>query len=1002
MIGKNREALRIKELCRSLAERGGPAYWRGLQELAETDEFRAYVADEFPHLREGSDNPINRRQFMTVLAASLAIAGLEGCTRQPPEEIVPRVRQPEYAVPGRALYYATAMNYRGIAQPVLVTSHEGRPTKIEGNPEHPASKGATSAITQAMLWGLYDPNRSKVVTRRTNIATWEAFRGELRDALEQQRLKDGGGLRILCEPTSSPTLIRQKEWLLKRFPEAHWHVYEPFGRDSVYAGADLAFGRTLCPRHHFNLARVILSFDADFLLDSPSAVADAHDFIEERRVRAGRTEMNRLYVVETTPSITGASADHRIAARPDDILLLAGELARGLRINGIEAPDSLPDEKRKWIRLVTEDLNRHRGESLVIAGDSQPPAVHALVHAINDALGNLGRAVTFTRPVIDGPYDTIASLGALADALHGEHVDLLLVLGGNPAFTAPAEFDFAHAMRQARMSVRFGLYEDETTAACTWHIPASHELETWSDLRSADGTATIIQPLIDPLYNNKSVHELLEAMISTEALPPQREFVRDTWRVCWPAGEFEARWEKSVHDGLVAEPRPAEEKVALWRDAVASSFSKNLRSVGARSSSAGQLDVVLAPDPTLCDGRYANNPWLQELPKPITKLTWDGAALISPLTAEAIGIADEQFLEVRDGMRSLRIPVWRVPGHADDCLTIYAGQGRERGGSVANGVGVNAYRIWSAESRRLIRGATVHATSDKSALACTQLHHAMEGRDLIRSGPITDFGSKRESKRNGDLHLSLYPEHPRKDNAWGMVIDLTACIGCNACAAACQVENNIPVVGREEVRRGREMNWIRIDRYFAGSPRAPAIEFQPVPCMHCEDAPCEVVCPVGATVHSNDGLNEMIYNRCVGTRYCSNNCPYKVRRFNFFPYADDTTPEYKLMRNPDVSVRSYGVMEKCTYCVQRISAARIAAKKEDRSIRDGDVVTACQAACPTRAIVFGDLNDPASQIAKLQAEPHRYALLEELNTRPHTTYLARMRNPNPEMEGLSG
>jgi MoCo/4Fe-4S cofactor protein with predicted Tat translocation signal len=1011
-------ALNLASLRKRLESGQGKQYWRSLEELAETEEFNEFLRREFPDNAAEWNDPVGRRQFLRLMGASLALAGLTACTRQPAELIVPYVRKPEEIVPGKPLYFATAMPLGGVATGVLVESHEGRPTKIEGNPDHPASLGATNAFAQASILGLYDPDRAQTITNYGEIRPWSSFVAELLAALSEQSMSAGAGLRLLTETVTSPTLADQLRRLLKDFPAARWHQYEPAGSDGARMGAQLAFGRPVNTIYHFDKADVILSLDSDFLSCGPASLRYAREFTAKRRLEGGNSEMNRLYVVESTPSNTGAIADHRLPLLPSQIERLARTLAARLGALPESAPGADYTANGDWITALINDLQKARGRSIVIAGDYQSPAVHALAHAINHTLGNVGTTVTYTDPIEAYPdqeqaVDHINSLRELVQDMDAGRVELLIIVGGNPVYTAPADLNFAEALKKVKLRIHLSLYSDETSQLCHWHIPEAHYLESWSDARAYDGTATIIQPLIKPLYQGKTAHELL-AVFSNQPERSSYDIVREYWKKQVPAGDFEKFWRRALHDGVVANTAFPAKSVALkpdWTSAL----------VALPQVPSEGLEVVFRPDPTVHDGRFANNGWLQELPKPLTKLTWDNAALISPATAERFNLSYKisqkggehgqvfaDLVELEYQGRKLRVPIWIVPGQVDNCVTLHLGYGRKRAGKVGTGAGFNANSLRSSNAPWSGHGLLLRRTGARYSIACTQFHHNMEGRDPVRASTLEEYRRHPDfAKREDDKpHLpSLYPEHKYEGYAWGMAIDLNACIGCNACVVACQAENNIPVVGKAQVEAGREMHWLRIDRYYRSDPQKPATYtnpetyFQPVPCMHCENAPCEVVCPVAATVHSAEGLNDMVYNRCVGTRYCSNNCPYKVRRFNFLLYSDWYTPSLKLMRNPQVSVRSRGVMEKCTYCVQRINHAKMEAEKEGRRVRDGEIVTACAAVCPAQAIVFGDINDPNSRIARLKAEPRNYALLAELNTRPRTTYLAAVRNPNPEIEG---
>ncbi len=996
--------LNLTALRNRLATAQGPQYWRSLEELAESEEFHEFLYREFPQHASAWPDPVSRRQFLQLMGASLAFAGLSACTRQPSEKIVPYVRAPEEIIPGKPLFFATAVLLGGLATGVLVESHMGRPTKIEGNPQHPASLGATDAFAQASVLTLYDPDRSQVVTNLGQISTWGAFLSVLPTSLALQRIMKGAGLRILTETVTSPTLAYQLRTFLNEFPAAKWHQYDPVGRDHGRTGARLAFGEYVETQYHFEKAEVILSLDADFLFSFPGSVRYTREFASKRRVRAGQTTMNRLYVVESTPSVTGAMADHRFPLRSTEIEPFAWAIAQ--RLGAVEGEGQATDSPRSYdhrVAAIVRDLQQHRGSSLVVAGEGQPPIVHALAHAMNHTLGNIGTTVVHTAPVEAQPVDQTASLRDLVKDMESGQVEILMILGGNPVFTAPADLQFAAHLVKVKLRAHLSLYDDETSALCHWHIPATHTLESWSDARAYDGTVTILQPLIAPLYDGRSAHEVLTALLGQPGRS-SHDIVREYWKSQRPTADFEQLWPTALHDGLVVGTALPPKSVTLRETRNWRREAKEPDTNQSPASSPQFLELVFRPDPTIWDGSFANNGWLQELPKPLTKLTWDNAALISPATAERLGLANEEVVDLLSHDRSIRAPIWIVPGHAEDSVTVYLGYGRTRAGRVGNGAGFNAYALRTAAAPWYTSGLEIRKTGLTFPLACTQHHHSMEGRPLVLANTLAEYREHphfvHELIHTPAADLTLYPPHKYEGYAWGMAIDSNACIGCGACVTACQAENNIPIVGKEQVLVGREMHWIRIDRYYKGDLDNPETYHQPLPCMHCENAPCEVVCPVAATVHSDEGLNDMVYNRCVGTRYCANNCPYKVRRFNFLQYADYHTPSLQLLNNPDVTVRSRGVMEKCTYCVQRINAVRIESKKEERQIRDGEIMPACQQVCPAQAIVFGNINDPQSQVSQLRADPLHYALLAELNTRPRTTYLARLRNPNPEIEEI--
>ncbi|HEV3163029.1 MAG TPA: TAT-variant-translocated molybdopterin oxidoreductase [Isosphaeraceae bacterium] len=986
-----------------LAAEHGPRFWRSLEELADTVEFQEYLHREFPTQASEWNDPGSRRTFLKLMGASLALAGVGGCAFQPEEKIVPYVRAPEEIVPGKPLMFASALTLGGYARGVLVESHMGRPTKVEGNPDHPASLGGTDPFLQAAVLSLYDPDRSQVITTGGQITTWDNFLIVISTELEAKRRNQGAGLRVLTETVTSPTLANQLEALLKLYPKAQWHQYEPTARDSARAGSRLAFGEDVETHYRIDKANVILTLDADFLGSGPGSLRYARDFASRREVRVGQTEMNRLYAVESTPTITGAMADHRLPLRASDVEGFARSLARELGVSFSPAGEGSPTgPQTRWMTALANDLKKSRGNSVILVGEEQPAAVHTLGHAMNQALGNVGQTVVPTAPVVARPIDQFESLRALVRDIDAGNVDLLVIVGGNPVYTAPADLNLMQSLTRVHLKVHLGLYEDETSAQSHWHIPEAHELESWGDARAYDGTVSIRQPLIAPLYGGKSAHELLAALLA-QTDRTSYDIVRAFWQTQKLPGDFEKAWRTALHDGLIDQTKLPAKSVSLKEP-----LNLPESAPPQEPPKSSSLEIIFRADPTIWDGRFANNGWLQELPKPLTKLTWDNAALMSKATGDHLSLANEDVVELRYRDRTVRAPVWISPGHPDDSVTVHLGYGRSRAGRVGSRIGFNAYALRTTAAPWFDSGLEIQKTGERAKLATTQHWQLMEGRELVRAGTLEQFRSdpqfahQKREEQEPPADLTLYPPHPNKGYAWGMAINLDTCIGCNACVVACQAENNIPVVGKEQVLRGRAMHWIRVDRYYASTEgdepaQNPEVYHQPVPCMHCENAPCELVCPVAATVHDAEGVNNMVYNRCVGTRYCSNNCPYKVRRFNFLQYSDQTTPSLKLLNNPDVTVRTRGVMEKCTYCIQRINSARYKAEEEDRPIRDGEIVTACQSACPTRAIVFGNINDPNSHVSRLKAEPLNYAILAELNTRPRTTYLAKLRNPNPEL-----
>jgi len=987
------QPLDLEAIREKLARSGGRDYWRSLDELAGNDDFIGYLKAEFPRQAQALEH-VDRRQFMKLMGASLALAGLGACTTQPTEKVVPYVKPPEELVPGEPIYFATAMPLNGSVTGLLVESHVGRPTKIEGNPKHPASLGATDAFTQASILTMYDPDRSQVVRRVDEILSWEAFQTALATALEAQAERGGAGLRLLTETVSSPTLAGQIAALLAKYPGARWHQYEPLSRDNAVGGARLAFGTDVNTIYRFDQADVVVSLDADFLCEGPGHVRYARDFASKRRLVAGAKDMSRLYVAEAAPSNTGAKADERIAVRAADVARIARAIAAGVGAGG--AAPAGDAAHGAWVAAVVADLKASGGRGIVIAGEQQPAEVHALAHAINATLGNAGKTVVYTEPVEARVELQRDSLKALVEDMRAGNVELLLILGGNPVYDAPADLDFAGALDKVPLRVHLSLFDDETSALCQWHLPEAYYLESWSDGRAYDGTVSLIQPLIAPLYAGRSAHELL-AMLLGQGPQKGYDIVRAHWKKERGESGFDAFWGRALSDGLVAGSAAAGKAVSA-RAGLAASLP-----AAASPAGDGALELVLRPDPTVLDGRFANNGWLQELPKPLSKLTWDNAVQIAPRTAERLGVANGDVVELGLGAARVRGATWITPGLADGTIVATLGYGRSRAGRIGNGYGFDAYKLRTTAAPDQASGLSLKKTGDTYELACTQHHGSLEGRDIVRATDLTHYREHPDFAQHighaPTLEQSMFPPFPYEGHSWGMAVDMNACIGCNACVMACVAENNIAVVGKEQVGVGREMQWIRIDRYYSGEPDEPEVAYQPMFCQHCELAPCEVVCPVNATVHDEEGLNVMVYNRCVGTRYCSNNCPYKVRRFNFYRFTNYSDQSLKLQRNPDVTVRSRGVMEKCTYCVQRINHARIAAKKENRSVRDGEIVTACQQVCPTDALVFGDINDETSRVAKLKAEGRNYGVLGELNTRPRTTYLAIVRNPSPALGG---
>jgi Fe-S-cluster-containing dehydrogenase component len=930
-----------------------------------------------------SDFALDRRRVLKLMAASAALAS-GACTGPPAEKIVPFVKAPEDELPGNPLFYATAVELNGYGMGVLVENNDGRPTKVEGNPAHPASLGATDTFAQAQVLDLWDPARSKMPLHRGQFATWLEFVGSMQKELDALTSSDGQTLFVLTREITSPTLLSQLNALRQRFPQMSWHRYDPLHRDNELLGAQLAFSRPVDTLYHFDRARVVVSFDADFLFGSAASVRYARDWVRLRNPDNG--SMSRMYVLETMPSLTGAKADHRRAATPTQIEQSLLRIARAFGLG----PGAEPDESfAKFEAAIVDDLRAHSGAALIVPGPALRPQLHGLVHALNHRLEGAGRTFTHIEPVAPEPVSHVQSVRDLADAIKAGRVRTLLILDGNPAYDAPADLDFAILLKRVPNSVHLSLYEDETSAVCTWHLPKTHEFEHWSDIRAFDGTACIVQPLIAPLYSGVSPHEVLNVLLGTPNVSAH-DTVRAYWQKTIPSSN-DAQWRKMLREGVIAETSSQELNVTP-------TLLPNYRD---QAHPAEPLTLRFVPDQSVLDGRFATNAWLQEIPRSHSKITWDNAAYLSPRTAHDLNVVTGDVIEVQHGSSRVRAGAYVLPNHADRCITLPLGYGRLRAGPIGSGVGFNAYALRTSESPWHAQ-AQVRKGPGQWLFATTQNHARMEGRNLVRRASFDEFArNPRFANDSEDERVpsqSLYPEYPYDGYKWGMSIDLNACIGCNACTIACQAENNIAVVGKDQVHRGREMHWIRIDRYYIETPHGTDTAFQPVPCMHCEHAPCEEVCPVGATVHDSQGLNLQVYNRCVGTRFCSNNCPYKVRRFNFLQYSNQREESLKAVQNPEVTVRERGVMEKCTYCIQRIQRGRIEAQKLGRPLRDGEVVTACQAVCPTNAITFGNLNEDGAQVTKVKASPRNYALLAELNTRPRTTYLAEVVNRKSDVD----
>ncbi len=952
--------------------------WRNLKEIEEDPAFIARAMEEFPGLSEALASEHDRRGIIKLMSAAFAMAGLGGCEWAPSGNLIPAVKIAPNIIPALPNFYATAHLLNGYAAGIVVKHFMGRPIKVEGNPQHPASLGATDAFAQAEVLNFYDPDRAWAVAEHGIPSTEQSLQSAILAQRANISANRGAGLRILTGTITSPTLAAQLDALFSAYPEARWTEWEPISRANALQGAAIAYGQPVEIIPKLESADVVVAIDSDLLSSAPGHVRFAREFAL-RRNPVRTQKMSRVYAIEPTPTLTGALADHRFITDPQGIRGVVLAIAAG--ILGRSPQPQAPE----WVGALTGDLLASRGRALVHAGPDQPPQTHALVHAINEALGARGNTLELIAPVAYRGSGHELPLAELTQELRKGKVGTLLILDSNPVYTAPGALEFAEALSHASFSLTLTELPSETSAATHWAVPMAHPWEAWSDARAYDGSATILQPQALPLYGGMSVHALLALFI--EPLPRATlDIVKSTWESKL-GPDAENAWRDTLANGIVPNTASQPAGVALSSDAA--------RQVPPEIP-AKPVSVLFRPDPHLWDGRYANNSWLQELPRPFTKLTWGNPLLIAPERAQQLEASNGDMVRLSIGTSSITAPVWIMPGQAADVMVALLGFGRKGAGFVAEGAGFNFYPLTGQQGTVAIEKVPGHAE-----LASTDHHHLIFGgaEEYVRHGTLGDFLKAPRFLSTSEQAPRLYHWQLKGPVQWAMSVDLNACIGCNACVIACQAENNIPVVGKDQVLRGREMHWLRIDRYYEGRPAEPAIYFQPVLCMHCEQAPCEQVCPVGATVHDSEGLNVMVYNRCIGTRFCSNNCPYKVRRFNYFDFERKEQRPLEA-RNPDVTARARGVMEKCTYCLQRIAEARIAADRENRPI--GEVRTACEAACPTQAFTFGNLADPESGVAKRKQSPLDYALLSSQGTYPRTTYEARITNPNPEIEKGNG
>jgi MoCo/4Fe-4S cofactor protein with predicted Tat translocation signal len=977
----------------------GKNYWRSLEQLDNSTEYVNFVKNEFPDGTFDLPNGISRKKFLSLMGASLAMAGLVGC-RRPVEKIIPHVIEPENIIPGVPKHYSTSFSIAGDVYGAVVENHEGRPTKIEGNPSHPLTKGKSNSWLQGTILDLYDPDRLKNITNSKKEAKLSDFLTIWNTLTKKYASTNGEGFAVLTETTNSPTFERLKNLFIDNFPKVDWVTWEPISDENILNGIKDISGSSVIPKYTIGKAKVIVSLDSDFLNTETNSISNTFDFSNARRVKSEKNEMNRLYVIENSLSLTGGMADHRYRLTSSQMgeltLTLISELKElGLNISAKKPSSNVID--KTWVKELAKDLFKNKGKSLVMAGRGLSSDIHALVFAINNTLSNLGNTVEYFTTDNSSLSDT-AKFGKFSKKLNSGKISTLIMFGGNPVYNAPSNFNFANGLKRVNNTIHLSTQENETSTLSDWVINKSHALESWGDTKTAFGDFAITQPQIEPLFNGISSIEFLARL--TGDMTTGYELVRTTWSSILDKN-FNQKWDRVLHDGI---------------------FTKNLKSVKSRvktnltkfiPKSNSKLEIVFKTSPSLFDGRFANNGWLQETSDPITKLAWDNVALMSHSTAQSLNVKNNDMIAIKNENGKIEIPVWVMPGHADNSISIELGYGRTVCGRIGDNVGQNAYLLRDSNSMWLTSDVMITKLNKTMLLACTQDHHGLDTEKLAADAiqerlPMIYRESTFEEYQNNPKFVeeydskiplkSMWDEHEYKDSPqWGMSIDLNVCTGCNACSVSCQSENNIPIIGKEQVEKGREMSWMRMDRYYTGDMDNPEVAIQPVNCQHCEMAPCEQVCPVAATTHTEDGLNGMTYNRCVGTRYCANNCPYKVRRFNFYNYTKDLPEIVQMAQNPDVTVRFRGVMEKCTFCVQKINQAKIKVNNENRELVDGDVVSACQQSCPADAIVFGDLTDPNSKISLAKKENRDYALLGELNLKPRVTYLAKLRNPNPAL-----
>ena len=1011
---KNQEFVKTNSHQMNSSENNEFGYWKSLKDISSEEDYNRFLKQS----DHNEDNGLSRRNFLSLIAASVALAGLEGC-KKPVQKIIPYVEAEIGTIPGIPKYYASTIPWKNNALGVVIENHDERPVKVEGNEKHPSTLGKSNAFSQASTIEMYDPDRARGVKYNGEKVDWSEYLKFAKDINKG----DGKGLAVLMQESSSPTIKSIQNDFKTKFPSASWVSYESVNNENLYKGIEKAFSKKLQPIYRLENAQIIVSLGSDFLGVDDNNIYNTRKFAQNRDIVDENSTMNRLYVAESSITSTGSSADHRLNIPQHEMESILAELSYELKKLGLSVDaNKVKSSNNLWIKAAAEDLMSNRGDSIILGGSQLSPEFHQLIALLNNQLN----APVDYYPLSLSQVSSLADFKSLCDDIKNNKIKNLIILGANPVYDSPADFNFGDLLKNVPNSVHLTNILDETSKLCSWNIAMTHYFECWGDAMSYDGFVSIVQPQIMPLFDSKSAIQVLTPLVYSKELSSY-DTVKNVWKSdIVKSGNFEREWEKVLHDGLYKNTIIKKEQVRPSSKTSTAQLNNSIK------LDDNKFEIVFNASSSVYDGRFANNGWLQEIPKPVTSLTWDNAALISIKVAKKLNIKNGQMIEIKIDNKSIKLPAWITPGQNQKSISLELGYGREFEGRLGNGVGFNVYPLRMSSNPSYSLNASISVLDETYPLASTQDHHGLEedqyaapGFDKLSNNEVQsripelvkqstldyykdnpDWVQKKveehkpDKKRSWADH-SMYNPEPEYDYSkgpqWGMSIDLTSCTSCNACSIACQSENNIPVVGKQQVMNGREMHWIRIDNYFAGDPDNPEMSTQSVACVHCELAPCETVCPVAATTHSSDGVNQMTYNRCLGTRYCANNCPYKVRKFNFYNYTRDLPEVVQMAMNPDVSIRFRGVMEKCTYCYQRVSAARISAENENRDIQDGDFQVACQQSCPADAIKFGDINDPNSAVSKAKRRNRDYALLAHLGTAPRTTYLAKIRNQNPKL-----